>query len=99
MKRIIPFIKNKYYITLALFLTWMIFLDRNDFIAQYQHITKLNTLRSDKAYYQKEIVKAQSDLQNLSTDQDHLETFAREKYLMKKDNEDVFIIVKQKEQK
>ncbi len=92
MNRILPYLKNKYYISITIFLIWMLFLDRNDFVSQYQHRDKLKTLKKDKAYYQEEIKKTQKDLENLSSDQEHLETFAREKYLMKKDNEDLFII-------
>lgn len=99
MKRIIPILKNKYYIALAVFLTWMIVFDKNDIISQYQHTSRLKSLRNDREYYKKEILTIQKDIEDLSSDQEHLEKFAREKYLMKKDNEDVFVIVKKDQEK
>ncbi len=96
MKRILPYLKNKYYIALVCFIVWMLFLDRNDLVNQYEHLEKVRSLRLEKKYYEEEIRKTQQDLKDLSTDQEHLEKFAREKYLMKKDNEDVFVIVREK---
>ena len=75
----------------------MLFVDRNDFIAQSQQVHKLNSLKKEKTYYQEEILKTQQDLTELTTDPEHLEKFAREKYLMKKDNEDIFVIVRKKD--
>lgn len=77
------------------FLVWMLLFDRNDLFTQYQHISKLNTLKENREYYKKDIEKINKDIQELTTDQNLLEKFAREKYLMKRDNEDVYIIVKQ----
>jgi cell division protein FtsB len=96
LKRILPYLKNKYYIALVFFIVWMLFLDRNDLVNQYEHLEKVRSLRLEKKYYEEEIRKTQQDLKDLSTDQEHLEKFAREKYLMKKDNEDVFVIVREK---
>jgi cell division protein DivIC len=96
MKKILPYLKNKYIIVSAFFFIWMLFVDRNDFIAQSQQVHKLNSLKKEKTYYQGEILKTQQDLTELTTDPEHLEKFAREKYLMKKDNEDIFVIVKEK---
>ncbi len=95
MKKVLPYLKNKYIIVTAFFVVWMLFVDRNDFIAQYQQVHKLNLLKKEKKYYQDEITKTQEDLKELTTDPEHLEKFAREKYLMKKDNEDVFVIIKE----
>lgn len=93
-KSILTFFKNKYYISLAAFLVWMLLFDRNDIFSQYQHRSKLNTLRQNREYYIKDIIKINNDIKELTTDQNDLEKFAREKYLMKKDNEDVYVIVK-----
>src|SRR5688572_30475821 len=97
MKKILPYLKNKYIIVSAFFFIWMLFVDRNDFIAQSQQVHKLNSLKKEKTYYQEEILKTQQDLTELTTDPEHLEKFAREKYLMKKDNEDIFVIVRKKD--
>lgn len=97
MNKFIRIIRNKYYLTLIIFFIWMLFIDRNDFISQYSYRSTLRQLEKDKLYYQEEISKVKADLDELSTNQSKLEKFAREKYLMKKDNEDIFIIVRDKE--
>lgn len=75
----------------------MMFFDRNDLMSQYDYRTELNKLQEEKDFYTIEIAEVQQALTELSTDQTMLEKFAREKYLMKKDNEDVYIIIPEKE--
>ena len=76
----------------------MLFLDRNDLLSQYQYRQKLTQLKTDQDYYKEEIIKVKNDLKELSTDPEQLEKFAREKYLMKKDGEDIFIIVPEEQE-
>lgn len=96
MKRILNILKNNYYIIIFfVFLLWMFLFDKNDLISQYQHMQKLRGLESDRDYIKKEIKVIEKDINDLSTDKERLEKFAREKYLMKKENEDVFVIVKE----
>ncbi|HEY9561657.1 MAG TPA: septum formation initiator family protein [Anseongella sp.] len=99
LERIKYILKNKYYLTFLLFLIWMLFLDRNDIITQVQHVVGLNRINQDKEYYQEEIKKINNDLHELKSNKKQLEKFARENYLMKKENEDIFIIVKEEEKK
>jgi cell division protein FtsB len=70
----------------------MIFLDSNDLISRYRLGAKLRALENEKEYYQEKISEVEKDRQELMTDKELLEKFAREKYLMKKPTEDVFII-------
>lgn len=70
----------------------MIFLDSNDLISRFSMNAKLRSLESEKEYYQQKIEEVEKDRKELTTNQELLEKFAREKYLMKKDKEDVFII-------
>jgi cell division protein FtsB len=70
----------------------MIFLDSNDLISRYRMGAKLRALENEKEYYQEKISEVEKDRQELMTDKELLEKFAREKYLMKKPTEDVFII-------
>jgi len=93
MYRFLDLISNKYFIAGIAFLTWMLFFDRNDLMSQYEYRTQLNKLQAEKEFYLKESAKAVKDLNELSTDKSKLEKFAREKYLMKKENEDVFVII------
>ena len=96
MYRLLDLIRNKYFIAGIAFLTWMLFFDRNDLMSQYEYRTQLNKLEAEKEFYLQQTEKAVKDLNELTTDKVKLEKFAREKYLMKKKNEDVFVIIKEK---
>lgn len=99
MERVFNLLKNKYLIAGVAFLAWMLFFDRNDFITQYEYQTQLNQLEEERAFYLKETEKVKSELEGLNSDKEKLEKLAREKYLMKKDNEDVFVIVREEAEK
>ena len=98
MKRLINLFRNKYFLVTAAFLVWMIFFDRNDLFSQYQYHQQVVKLKQERDFYQKETDKVNKDLDELTSNPQKLEKFAREKYLMKKDNEDVFVIVQQKKE-
>jgi cell division protein FtsB len=93
MKKLIDLFKNKFFLASTAFLVWMLFFDKNDVNSQFEYRSQVNKLEEEKDFYTKEISKAESDLQELTTNPEKLEKFARERYFMKKDNEDVFIIV------
>ena len=97
MKRLVSLLKNKYFISGLAFLVWMSFFDRNDMISQLEYRSQVNKLKDEKEFYTKEIAQVEKDLTELTTNQQKLEKFARDKYLMKRDNEDVFVIVEEKE--
>jgi cell division protein FtsB len=98
MKRLIDLFKNKYFLISLAFLVWMIFFDKNDLFSQYQYRQQVNKLKQEREFYQKETDKVKKDLDELTSNPKKLEKFAREKYLMKKDNEDVFVIVQKKKE-
>ena len=83
----------KYLIAIGVFLLWMILFDSNNVGRQIEHISTLSKLEVEREFYMKEISENQSSTNELVTNIDKLERYAREKYLMKKDNEDVFIII------
>jgi cell division protein FtsB len=88
-----PVLKNKFvYATLA-FLVWLTFFDNNSLITQYKLSSTLNQLKEEKNYYEQEIERNRMEVEKLMTNEENLERFAREKYLMKKKDEDVFILV------
>jgi cell division protein FtsB len=93
IKNIFSVLKNKYTITIVFLLTWLLFFDRYDFITQYETVKELKQLEEEKQYYLAEIAKNENDLKNLRENPVYLERFAREQYLMKQANEDVFIII------
>lgn len=95
MNRILELIRNKYFLSVAAFVVWMLFFDRNDVIAQYEFRSQVNKLQEEKDFYTKEIAVVKKDLNELNTNLKMAEKFAREKYFMKKENEDVFVIIKE----
>jgi len=84
--------KNFYFISGMLFLFWMLFLDSNDLYTQFKLNSQLRTLDREKGFYEQKITEVQQEREQLLTDIDALEKFAREKYLMKKESEDLFVI-------
>ena len=84
--------KNFYFIATAIFLLWMLLLDSNNFVARYQLSSKLSSLEAEKEYYEEKIEEVQQDRDELFGDRESIEKFAREKYLMKKESEDIFIV-------
>lgn len=91
--RILKVFRNKYFLTVMGLVFWLVFFDKNDVFTQCELIQKCNKLKKEKLYYQKEIENNRANLNELRTNKKSLETFAREKYLMKKENEDVFVFV------
>jgi cell division protein FtsB len=71
------------------------FFDRHDIISQVKLRKELKKLEEEKEFYLREIAKDSKNLNELLTNPKTLEKFAREKYLMKKENEDIFVIVKE----
>lgn len=93
MPRKIPaLLKNKYIIATLAFLVWIIFFDRNDVITQLGYVHQLHTLRNQKVFLENQIQRTDSDLYELKSNPAMLEKFAREKYLMRRSNEDVYLI-------
>ena len=99
MNRLINLLKNKYFLSAVAFIAWMLFFDRNDLMSQYDYRSEVSKLQAEKEFYISETEKAKKDLDELSTNKEKLEKFAREKYLMKKENEDVFVIIKEEPKK
>jgi len=95
MNRFLSLFSNKYFLAASAFGVWMLFFDRNDLMSQYEYRSQVTKLEEEKEFYIKESQQAIKDLDELTTNREMLEKFAREKYLMKKDNEDIFVIVKE----
>ncbi|EDM35016.1 hypothetical protein PBAL39_08055 [Pedobacter sp. BAL39] len=95
MERLLELIRNKYFLSVAAFIVWMLFFDKNDMISQYEYRSVVNKLQEEKDFYEKETAQVKKDLNELNSNLNTAEKFAREKYFMKKDNEDVFVIVKE----
>ena len=85
-------LRNKYLILLLLFILWIIFLDDYNLIHQKKIKNNVDELKELKDFYISEIKSDSAELSKLKNDSNEQERFAREKFLMKKDNEDIFII-------
>ena len=92
MKNIRYLFTNKYLITGIAFAVWMMFFDRNDVPLQLRRIRELNKLQKSEKTMTLQIANTKHELELLKTNPETLEKYAREKYLMKKDNEDLFIV-------
>jgi cell division protein DivIC len=95
LKKLPPAFRNFYVVGSVIFLVWMIALDSNNLIARYQLGSKLSALEDEKDYYEQKIQEVQKDHDELFGDKESIEKFAREKYLMKKESEDIFVIVEE----
>ena len=85
-------LKNKYFLSVSAFIVWILFFDPRDVFTQMEHHRELKELQQSKAWYQKEISKESVEAEQLKTNPVTIEKYARESYLMKRDNEDIFIV-------
>lgn len=83
--------KYKFWVIGGTAILWMLIFDSNNFIELFQLRREINALEAKKAYYTEEIANARKTQLELFSNNRNLEKFAREKYYMKKDNEDLFI--------
>jgi len=85
--------KSKYVLTLLGFAVWMFFFDdRNIITTHIRHPHELKQLQQSKAYYEQQINNTRAELKQLKLNTATIEKYAREKYFMKRDNEDLFIV-------
>lgn len=91
--KILNLLKNKYLLSIIGLVVWLLYFDKNDVFTQFDLIKKCDKLNVEKEYYIAEIENNKKEIDDLQHNTKSLETFAREKYLMKKDNEDVFVFV------
>ncbi len=86
------FSKNKYWITLGLFLLWIIFFDQNNLFRLVRYNREITSLNNQEQYLRNKITKDSTRIQELNTDDKSLEKFAREQYFFHKPDEEVFKI-------
>ena len=92
-KKILRIVINKYTVTLLLFIVWMVFFDSSSVLNRMKYREKLNSLKQEKHFFLEEIKKDSILSQKLLSDSTEIEKFARENYLMKKEKEDVFLVI------
>ena len=96
LKYIPAWLRSKYLITGLAFIAWMLFFDRDDITLQLKRIKELQQLQQSERSLDEQIADTKKELELLRTNPSTLEKYAREKYLMKKDNEDLYIIYKER---
>ena len=89
-------LRNKYLITFIVFLVWIFFIDKFDIITQIKMNKEFKQLKQQQEFYKQEIEKDSTKIYNLNNNPEEQERFARERFLMKKENEDLFIIREKK---
>jgi len=95
--RIWPYLKNKYVLTISVFAIWMLFFDQNNVMDRMRMSAEIRQLEADREFYLEQIEKDSTRLHELTTDRENLEKYAREQFLMKKPDEDVFVVIEEKE--
>jgi len=93
LKKIWPWLRNKYIITISIFLVWIIFLSKYNLVERVRMINDIKEMERDIQYYQQQIARDSLRLRELTTNRENLEKYAREQYYMKKKNEDIFVII------
>ena len=94
MNPLLKLILNKYFLTFTAFLVWMVFFDNNNLRRQRQLGEELGELYKTRQFYITETSKNRDLIFKLQNDKETIERIAREKYLMKRDSEDVFVVVR-----
>lgn len=85
-------LKSKYLITSVFFVTWMFFFDPKDISSDFERREKLNELQNSEKHLNMLITESHQELDLLRNNAQSIEKYAREKYMMKKNNEDLFIL-------
>jgi len=88
---ILKILGNRYVIVTVFFVIWMVFLDNTSYIEHSVLNKQLNELEDNKKYYQDEIKKDEKNIKLLKNP-DQIEKYAREKYYMKRNSEDIYLI-------
>lgn len=93
LKFIQKYVVNKYFVTIFLFLLWMVFFDSTSFLVINELNGEVNKYETQLAYYKSEYQKNDEFYKKLMNNKDEKEKYARENYFMKKPNEEIFILV------
>ena len=96
LKAFFKTIRNKYLFAFLVFSVWMIFLDDHNILFLRQNLNKVKRYRVESTFYKEKILADSERLKELKTSSKNLEKFAREQFLMKKKNEDIFVIIEKK---
>ena len=89
---VLSFLRNKFFLSATAFVIWMLFFDRNDLFSQMERRSELREIKESKAYFEEQIAENRNFSKDLQFNAEAIEKYARENYLMKRENEDLFLI-------
>lgn len=92
-KFILALIRNKYLVAIIGFILWVSFFDTYNLVDRYKNLQDLKELKEEAVFFKNEIKIYKTQYKELFSDKEDIEKFAREQYLMKDDDEDLFIII------
>jgi cell division protein FtsB len=95
LRFIVKILKNKYFLALVAFVVWMIFFDNNSLKRQRILNDRIDQIKGMRTFYTNEIAKTNKEIYELETNLETIEKYAREKYMMKRDSEDVYIVTRE----
>ena len=95
MNKLLQVAKNKYFIVTAFFLIWIGFFDQNDWVSRKSIDKEIKKLEDDKAFFTTEVIELQKEEKRLKENEEELEKYARENFYMKKEGDDVFVIIEE----
>ena len=99
LNHIPSWLKNKYLLTGVFFAVWMLFFNDKDILSDFERRNKLKELQTSELHLKQQITASKQELDLLKNDAQSIEKYAREKYQMKKDNEDLFVVKPSSENK
>jgi cell division protein FtsB len=88
-----PAFRNKYFLTIIIFLIWLLLFDSNNLVSRFRDMREMKKLSVEKELYTERVKSERRKLKELQTSNRNLEKFAREEYKMKRSDEDVYIIL------
>ena len=91
IKKIIPILINRYFLVIVGFAVWMLFFDQRDYFQQKERAAELKKVEAAKKYYSDEIEQTKKQLNNLQNNPAAIEKYARERYLLKREGEEVYL--------
>lgn len=96
LKKIPPILKNKYIAVLVIFVLYISFFDAHDLISQMEIKMELREISEEIDYLNRNTESSKNQIQELTSDREELEKFAREQYRMKRENEEIFVLLHEK---
>ena len=94
LRILLKILKNRYFLALVAFIVWMVFFDSNSLKRQRILNARIDEIKGMRAFYMTEIAKSNQEIYELDSNPETIEKYAREKYLMKRDSEDVFVVTR-----